>query len=637
MRRDKEQQRQKARTKKEPKPSSKVVRYKPRPDPRPTKKRNHGYAANEDFDSALEDSSPISDSDSTQDENDEVCRLSKEEIGKATPSSWSADTGATSHMSDQPSLFSTMIPIKARRVKVGGGELAARHMGNAKLQCIDGSSMVLKDVLYVPKIGVNLVSARRLCQAGLTGSFDDSHMYFKQDNKKVVTATMTNDLYIITHVSKKCQDTAFVGVENTNEVDTEEDTADDNEEAPILTEDKTKYNMPLSDKEKRRYLKYHQRFAHLNPKKISNLHKVTTLTRPIRVPNKDDMDVCEICAISKIRNKISRELSPWTKQILGRIQFDIAGPFPTTIRKNEYFLLIIDIYSRRDWVLPLKLKSDAYDGLKTWRIGVELQSQAKILSARSDNTPELLKVTDEWRVADGVEAQSTTIASSHQNGPAERSIQTVEADTRAMLTEAQMPIEFWDEAAEADSYLRNRTDTGPKVDGQRISPIQAFTKEIPSINHIRKWGSKCYYHVSHKAIPPNRRHDKLVNPGRVGVFMGYSESTTKHFKIYSPEHGYTIKVSRIEVDEKSKGGTVDLRLRVKAGPQGTKNLAPDRNPKGRPKKEQSSPTLPLTTQHTTQPATVDLTGPAEEIKTVPQAEIPLFIPPPNVPAFTKRC
>lgn len=185
LRRDKEQQRQKARTKKEPKPSSKVLRSNPRPGPRPTKKRNHGYAANEDFDSALEASSPISDSDSNQDENDEVCRLSTEEISKATPSLWPADTGAVSCMSDQSSLFSTMIPINARRAKVRGGELVARHIGNAKLQCIDGSSIVLKDVLYVPNIGVNLVSARRLCQAGLKDSFDDSHM-------KVVTATLTN-------------------------------------------------------------------------------------------------------------------------------------------------------------------------------------------------------------------------------------------------------------------------------------------------------------------------------------------------------------------------------------------------------------------------------------------------------------
>jgi len=123
-------------------------------------------------------------------------------------------------------------------------------MGNAKLQCIDGSSMVLRDVLYVLKIGVNLVSARRLCQVGLKGSFNDSHKYFKQDNNKVVTAAITNGLYIITHVFKKCQDTVFAHVENTNEVDTEENTADNNEETSTLIEDKTKYNIPLSNKKK---------------------------------------------------------------------------------------------------------------------------------------------------------------------------------------------------------------------------------------------------------------------------------------------------------------------------------------------------------------------------------------------------
>ena len=41
---------------------------------------------------------------------------------------------------------------------------------------------------------------------------------------------------------------------------------------------------------------------------------------------------------------------------------------------------------------------------------------------------------------------------------------------RAMLEEAQLPIEFWDEAAEADSYIRNRIGTGPEIDGQKTGP-----------------------------------------------------------------------------------------------------------------------------------------------------------------------
>jgi hypothetical protein len=53
-----------------------------------------------------------------------------------------------------------------------------------------------------------------------------------------------------------------------------------------------------------------------------------------------------------------------------------------------------------------------------------------------------------------------------------------------MLKDASLPIEFWDEAVEADAYLRNRTDTGPTIDGKKVSPKEAFTGKTPSINHI---------------------------------------------------------------------------------------------------------------------------------------------------------
>jgi hypothetical protein len=46
----------------------------------------------------------------------------------------------------------------------------------------------------------------------LKGSFDKNYIYFKQGPKTVVTVTMINGLYMITHISKKCKDTAFAGV-----------------------------------------------------------------------------------------------------------------------------------------------------------------------------------------------------------------------------------------------------------------------------------------------------------------------------------------------------------------------------------------------------------------------------------------
>ena len=65
--------------------------------------------------------------------------------------------------------------------------------------------------------------------------------------------------------------------------------------------------------------------------------------------------------------------------------------------------------------------------------------------------------------------------------------------------------------------------------------------------------------------------------------MGFSNDTTKHFKVYSPERGYVHRASIVKVGESVKGGSVELRLRYShTTSQGTKNIQPDRQPRGRP-------------------------------------------------------
>ena len=100
-----------------------------------------------------------------------------------------------------------------------------------------------------------------------------------------------------------------------------------------------------------------------------------------------------------------------------------------------------------------------------------------------------------------------------------------------MLKEAKLPLEFWDEAAEADAYQRNRIMKGPKARGgtdhkRHMSPEEAYTGEVPSIEHIRVWGSKCYSYLNPKTLPAKGRHDKFVDRGREGVFVGYINITS---------------------------------------------------------------------------------------------------------------
>ncbi len=207
-------------------------------------------------------------------------------------------------------------------------------------------------------------------------------------------------------------------------------------------------------------------------------------------------------------------------------------------------------------------REQAVDILRQWRAQVELQSGAKVLAVRSDNGTELKSILDEWCASFGVVPNYTLPYNSLQNGVAERGIRTTENSIRAMIKEAELPIEFWPEAAQTDAYLRNRVATGPLVDGKLTTPIEAFTGIKPSIDHLRVWGCKCYSYVDPRSLPANSRRDKLMDRGRVGVFLGYVEETTAFVKIWAPDLGRVIRHNVVRYAENEKGGSVACASRL---------------------------------------------------------------------------
>lgn len=141
---------------------------------------------------------------------------------------------------------------------------------------------------------------------------------------------------------------------------------------------------------------------------------------------------------------------------------------------------------------------------------------------------------DNWCKSFSIEAQYTVPYMSIQNGVSERTIRTTENSVQAMIKEAELPIEFWAEAAQTDAYLRNRTATGPIIDGRQTMSEEAFTGVKPSIDHIHMWGCKCYFYVDPKSLPEGRQN-KFMDQGRVEVFMGYIEETTKQHLLWAPD------------------------------------------------------------------------------------------------------
>ena len=138
----------------------------------------------------------------------------------------------------------------------------------------------------------------------------------------------------------------------------------------------------------------------------------------------------------------------------------------------------------------------------------------QIRAIRIDNAAELKSLLKEWSNEYGLTHEPTVPCKSNQNGVAEKTIQRAEANARAMLIEAKLPIEFWDEAVEADAYLRNRLPRGEGLRSETyiFSLEEAFIgqKGQIGIKHIKVFGCKCYSYVNPKSLPANGRKDKLV-------------------------------------------------------------------------------------------------------------------------------
>jgi hypothetical protein len=363
-------------------------------------------------------------------------------------------------------------------------------------------------------------------------------------------------------------------------------------------------NFTLKEKRQQRelarYVYYHRRFCHANPQALSLLHTVCNIKR-IVIP--DRIPMCETCARQKIRKNQSTRVADHTQESLALIAFDVAGPFPPSYKGYRYFGEIVDNWSRKTWTLLFKDRTEILPALHKWRKLRERETGKKVLAARTDNAPEILQTLQEWEESDGVKAQTTEPHTSAQNGTAERAIQYTENNIRAMLDDAELPVEFWCEAAKAQAYVRCRMRRGPVVvedvvdetTGKpfkveyRISPEEAYTGKVPKVHdHIKTWGCKVIAHVTRASLPG--RQDRLMPTGREGIFMGYDENTTAHHMIYAPDMHTTIPSSNVRFFEDIPGSAIDnfqLWIELSDGSfeksDGNYSRPPVRNRRGRPK------------------------------------------------------
>ena len=127
---------------------------------------------------------------------------------------------------------------------------------------------------------------------------------------------------------------------------------------------------------------WHLRFGHLNFGGLELLSK-KKMVRGLSCINHPDQ-VCEGCSLGKQFTKsFPKESTTRAQKPLKLIHTNVCGPIkPSSLGKNNYFLLFIDDFSRKTWVYFLKQKSEAFRAFKKFKGVVEKESGCKIKAMR---------------------------------------------------------------------------------------------------------------------------------------------------------------------------------------------------------------------------------------------------------------
>ena len=179
------------------------------------------------------------------------------------------------------------------------------------------------------------------------------------------------------------------------------------------------------------------------------------------------------------------------EKLLQLIHSDVCGPInPPSLGGARYFITFTDDMSRFTTIYPLATKAECFTTFKQYKKWIENLTEKKIKILRTDNGGEYLsKAFMTYLTEHGVIHQTTVPYTPQQNGTAERLNRTLMQTVRSLLEHANLPQEFWAEALQTATYLRNRI---PKTSLDNKTPFEVFHGTKPSLAHIRIFGSTAY-------------------------------------------------------------------------------------------------------------------------------------------------
>ncbi len=440
---------------------------------------------------------------------------------------WIIDSGATSHICSDRSLFTEMIKLEQSvDVILGDGRvLQAKHRGSVHLQLKSGSFIrrcKLYNVLFVPQLAYCLLSISKAVERGIQFKFNERGCIVRDASGRLITvASKSGNLFQVPTV-----------------------------ESQNSAGDKPVEQCHLSKEEL-----WHRRYGHLNTASLKELAS-NELVEEFDYQTTKETPLCESCCKGKQHKNPFPQSSDRSASAkpLDLIHSDVCGKMSSkSLSKAEYFVTFIDDKTRYVWVYMLKRKSDVFKCFREWRSFVEKFFGRSIKCLRTDNGGEF--TSDEFESYlrnDGIKHELTIPKCPQQNGIAERMNRTLVEMVRCMLADSLLPKTFWAEALSTACYIRNRSPT-KAVPGK--TPYEALYGERPAVGHLRVFGCTAFSHVS------KDERQKLDDKSRKCVFLGYSENR-KGYRLYDLSkqkviHSRDVRFKEHGGGEKSDPATIE--------------------------------------------------------------------------------
>jgi hypothetical protein len=415
------------------------------------------------------------------------------------------DSGTTRHMSGFFHRFfnyveTEPVPIVTADKRIfqaqGKGDMYV-HLPNRDKS---DSRILLKDVLYAPKMGVTLVSISRIAGAGSTVVFTGNVCRIYTKNRDIIgEIKVRGGLYRVYMSGSK----ASAHVAAANEV------------------------LSIND--------LHRRMGHVSHERAKLLVK-KGLVEGVTLEDNSEVIVCESCEWAKgQRKEISKVREEERRTAVGdEVHSDLWGPAPVeSISHKCYYVSFTDDYSRYSNVYFLHSKDETFDAYRTYEAWLSNQYKARVKSLRTDRGGEYLSEEFSAHLKKAGTLRRLTVHDTPEhNGVAERLNRTVLEKVRAMLHDSDLPKFLWAEATAHAFYLKNRSWTRTIGD---TTPFEVLNGRKPNVGNLHPWGCKVRVHST--------TGSKLDGRSSIGRWMGFDAETRDGHRIYWPERR-TVTVER---------------------------------------------------------------------------------------------